>query len=261
MQFIVQKCDPGDISYLDELLQINGLQDVLEDQTVPEGFAGFILRLDHDGLSLVSTATPRATPTRIDFQAHRLQQRVTTTRRREGLPKAVGLDRAGPAGLSVLDATAGFATDAWLLAALGCRVTLLEKSPLVAALLADAFRRARSADDDDLAAVLDRMTLRHADAHTWFSNINVSNRPDVIYLDPMFPPRQKSALVKKDMAMLQALLEPNDDVGALLDEARQRAGKRVVLKRPGREDRKTLPKPDFLVPGKSCHFQVFLTGG
>lgn len=41
-------------------------------------------------------------------------------------------------------------------------------------------------------------------------------RPAVVYLDPMFPHRKKSALVKKGMQMLQALLE--------MEEKEQREG-------------------------------------
>lgn len=57
-------------------------------------------------------------------------------------------------------------------------------------------------------------------------------RPQVVYLDPMFPHKQKSALVKKEMRVFQSLVGPDLDADGLLEPARLLATKRVVVKRP-----------------------------
>jgi 16S rRNA (guanine1516-N2)-methyltransferase len=57
------------------------------------------------------------------------------------LLKAIGLKKGQPRP-NVLDVTAGFGEDAWLLAAVGCRVLAVERHPVVATLLRDALRRA-----------------------------------------------------------------------------------------------------------------------
>ena len=100
------------------------------------------------------------------------------------------------------------------------------------------------------------------DAHEYLKLIQAGQAEavDIITLDPMFPPRQKSAKVKKAMAMMQELLPPNDDIENLLEKACSCAGKRVVLKSPGKISKQSELKPDFQVPGRACHFQVFLTG-
>src|SRR5690606_5526316 len=106
----------------------------------------------------------------------------------------------------ILDATAGWGRDSFILASLGFEVTMIERSPIVAVLLKDALKRAANNE------ACKRMHLIQDDAVHYLQPLAEKNRPDVIYLDPMFPARKKSALVKKEMALLQTLLdEPNTD--------------------------------------------------
>ena len=257
MQMIVEKCDEADISYLDEFLDFKNLEVVQEDTSIPADYPGLILRADSRGLSLRLGADSLTLPTSVDFLSHRLHHRINTSRRSQGLPKAVGLDKTRDS-ITVLDVTSGLGIDAWSLAAFGCRVHMVEKSGVMAALLFDGIKRANSEGNAEERAILEHITLTHADAHDFLSALNES--PDVITLDPMFPPRSKSAKVKKDMALMQQFLPVNDDLESLLALAIQKAGKRVVLKRPGKSEKNPDPKPDFQVPGKACHFQVYLTG-
>jgi 16S rRNA (guanine1516-N2)-methyltransferase len=183
---------------------------------------------------------------------------LATSKKNAGLLKAVGLDKARES-LRIVDTTAGLGIDAFILAAMGCKVTLLEKSPVMAALLADGLRRGMACGDNSVIAAVSRMTLIHIDAHEFLRQLTISDCPDVITLDPMYPARQKTAKVKKDMALMQTMLPPNEDVDALLSAARAKAQHRVVLKRPGKLTKDADGKPDFQVPGKTSHFQVFLT--
>lgn len=212
--------------------------------------AGLALRL-RDPLSL-----PAPAPTRVDFLDGTLQYRLRTSGKRQGLGKAVGLEKA--AGIRVLDATAGLGRDALVLAHLGCEVTLLERNPLVHALLEDGMARARS--EPALQPLLARMQLLHCEARTHFAAIRAGTAavPEVIYLDPMFPPRDKSASVKKDMALLQAMLGVEEDFAGLLGAARECAKYRVVVKRPGNREFTDVPTPTFAVPGKAARFEVYV---
>jgi 16S rRNA (guanine1516-N2)-methyltransferase len=257
MQVILQNCDAVDISWVHEFMEINGLREFAEVVHVPENHEGLVLKAATDGLFLFAASDQKTLPTRVDFLAGSLRHRLATSTRHDGLPKAVGLDKTRGT-LHVLDATAGMGIDAYQLAAMGCWVTLLEKSPVMAVLLADGLRRGRLNGNADIRDALGRMNLQVSDAHDWLAHLQPDQRPDVICLDPMFPPRQKSARVKKDMALMQRMLPPNEDIDVLLKLARRQAKKRVVLKRPGKANKKTIPKPDFQVPGKACHFQVFL---
>lgn len=268
MQLLIQKCDLVDISSLDHLLNIKGLEVFLHSKILPSDFYGLILHVDQNGLSLSSSENPGASPTRVDFSDDALQYRLQTSKRSAGLLKAIGLDKYS-LPLRVMDATAGLGTDAYIMAAMGCDVTMFEKSAVIATLLQDGLARGQASADAAVRNHLSRLSLNFADAGDYLDLIikgpdcmphssNLDQKPDVIYLDPMFPPRQKSAKVKKDMALLQKILPINDDIESLLDKALTSATKRVVLKRPGKQSKQASPKPDFQVPGKSCHFQVFL---
>lgn len=263
MQLLIQKCEPASSFFLKEFKNFKGLGVFPQVFEVPGGYTGLILRCDDEGLSLVQAGRSAATPTRVDFQAGKLRYRLDTSKRTEGLLKAVGLDRYD-LPIRVLDATAGMGSDAYILAASGCEITLLEKSPVMAALLADGLQRARTGSDPRVAGHVGRMSLVHADASDYLDDLAGSSEvPDVVCLDPMFPPRRKSARVKKDMALMQELLPPNEDIDSLLAAALRVARKRVVLKRPGRGragkgEAAPGPRPDFVVPGKACHFQVYL---
>ncbi len=115
--------------------------------------------------------------------------------RGEAVAKAVGIK--GDYLPDVVDATAGLGRDAFVLASVGCRVRMLERNPVVAALLDDGL--ARGYADAEIGGWLqERLQLIHASSLTALTDI--TPRPQVVYLDPMFPHKQKSALVKKRCA-------------------------------------------------------------
>ncbi|WP_313683691.1 16S rRNA (guanine(1516)-N(2))-methyltransferase RsmJ [Pantoea sp.] len=196
------------------------------------------LEQDEDsGLALVLTAShlelrkrdePKLGGIFVDFvsgaMAHR---RRFGGGRGEAVAKAVGIK--GDYLPDVVDATAGLGRDAFVLAALGCRVRMLERHPVVAALLEDGLRRGY--DDPEIGGWLrERLTLLHVVSQQALSEITPA--PDVVYLDPMYPHRQKSAMVKKEMRVFQSLVGADEDADALLEPARRLAKKRIVVKRP-----------------------------
>lgn len=147
--------------------------------------------------------------------------------RGEAVAKAVGI-KSGylPA---VVDATAGLGRDAFVLASLGCRVQMFERHPVVAALLEDGLQRGYQ--NAEIGGWLrERLTLIHASSLEGLSSL--TEKPDVVYLDPMYPHRQKSALVKKEMRVFQTLVGADEDADGLLEPARRLAKKRIVVKRP-----------------------------
>jgi len=147
--------------------------------------------------------------------------------RGEAVAKAVGIK--GDYLPDVVDATAGLGRDAFVLASVGCYVRMLERNPVVAALLDDGLTRGYQ--DPEIGPWLrERLHLIHASSLTALENI--TPRPQVVYLDPMFPHKQKSALVKKEMRVFQSLVGPDIDADGLLEPARRLATKRIVVKRP-----------------------------
>ena len=174
------------------------------------------------------------------------------------IAKAVGLHQAN--SLKVLDATAGLGGDAFVLASLGCTVTLQERSPIAYALLEDGLERARQyaidAQDNELSNILQRMALTHCNsAHQIFEGV------DVVYLDPMFPERKKKAAVNKGMKAFHSLIGSDDDADELLTHALQQPIKRVVVKRPriapNLQDLADGRLPHYTLEGKSSRFDIY----
>lgn len=169
------------------------------------------------------------------------------------IAKAVGIKPKQT--LKVLDVTAGFGQDAYVLACLGCEMTLLERSPIIYQLLEDGLQRARENVDFRIL----KMQLYQFNAIDYLNQLGENNYPDVIYVDPMFPVRQKSALVKKEMRMLKAVVGEDVDADKLLSLALKKAKKRVVVKRPKLAPPLSSMSPDLVFKGKSSRYDVYLS--
>lgn len=175
----------------------------------------------------------------------------------QDIAKAVGLNKIKDP--VVLDLTAGMGGDAFVLATLGCQITMNERNSIVHALLDDALSRASLSADNDLHAILDRLNLTQSDASDLLKSLDENDLPDVIYLDPMFPERSKSAQVKKEMQFFHDIVGDDDDSEALLLQSLNKARKRIVVKRPRLAERLTEKvEPAFVISGKSTRYDVYL---
>lgn len=213
----------------------------------------FLLAVTADGLVLWQGNSRIA----VDFVSGANQyRRLHGGGRGQPVAKAVGL-KAGNIIPSVFDCTAGLARDAFVLAALGCPVHLCERSPLVHALLQDGLQRAGAVADAALREIVLRMTLVPGDAMAHLASLDEAAKPDVIYLDPMFPERRKRAAVKKDMAAFHALVGADEDAAALLPLALQQARCRVVVKRPRHAPYLADEKPGLVLEGESTRFDIY----
>lgn len=217
------------------------------------GDAGYALQLGPQGLQLQELAPDAAGPVRVDFVegalAHRRQQGGGSG---QMIAKAVGIQPGIRPG--ILDATAGLGRDAFVLAGLGCPLWLIERQPIVAALLADGLQRGRL--DPEIAPIMQRMHLLQGNAielmQSW-----PDEAPQVVYLDPMFPERTKTSLVKKEMRVFRPLVGDDDDAPALLAAALALASHRVVIKRPRKAPSIPGPQPGYVIEGKSSRFDIY----
>ena len=171
---------------------------------------------------------------------------------------------------SVIDATAGLGEDSILLAAAGCSVTLYELDPVIAALLENALERAASLPElQDIAA---RMHLIKGDSIAAMQAIGkmretaeytpaqpaAAPRPGVILLDPMFPERKKSALIKKKFQLLQQLERPCGNEEELLQAALFAHPRKIVIKRPLKGPYLAGRKPDYSLSGKAIRYDCIV---
>ena len=177
--------------------------------------------------------------------------------RGQAIAKAVGLK----SGITpnILDVTAGLAGDAFVLAALGCPVTLIERSPILFTLIENAVQRASLSDSFEVI-LKQGFGVLNCDANEYIKNQLANNHPapDVIYIDPMYPIRKKSALVKKDMQILQRLHEKDDDNAPdLLENALHYTKKRVVVKRPLHAETLNNRQPNTCVKSKNTRYDIY----
>lgn len=218
-----------------------------------EGETEFALQLGEGGLQLAELGPQAPGPVRVDFVegavAHRRQFGGGAG---QMIAKAVGIQ----SGIRprVLDATAGLGRDAFVLASLGCTISLIERQPLIGALLEDGLQRA--AADAEVAAIVARMRLLQGNAISIMASWQ-EEAPQVIYLDPMFPHRDKSALVKKEMRLFRPFVGDDPDAPALLEAALGLASHRVVVKRPRKAPIIEGAKPGYALEGKSSRYDIY----
>ncbi|HHF6900962.1 TPA: class I SAM-dependent methyltransferase [Haemophilus influenzae] len=207
-----------------------------------------------DRLELRKLDEPKLGAVYVDFvggtMAHR---RKFGGGRGEAVAKAVGIK--GSALPTVIDATAGLGRDAFVLAAIGCQVRLVERHPVVFLLLQDGLNRAYQ--DEEIGEMLQQNLHLLNVQHINELDPN-SDYADVVYLDPMYPHKQKSALVKKEMRVFQHLVGADLDADELLLPALQLAKKCVVVKRPDYAEFLCGKQPHFSRETKNHRFDIYM---
>ena len=213
---------------------------------------GLYLQLKDGVLGLVDGSDKKMLPVVVDFASPAsLYRKTHGGGHKEPIVKAVGLK--GNVSWHVLDATPGLGRDAFVLVSVGCSVTMIERSPVVAALLEDGIRRLHT----HFPELAERMTLQHGNSVEVMQYWN-GERVDAIYLDPMFPHKKKSALVKKEMRLFQQMLGHDPDADALLAPALALSTSRVVVKRPNSAPVLGGISPSMAIKSKKHRFDVYL---
>ena len=215
----------------------------------------YSLQMHNEQLGLADDDHPHIAPVVIDFLSGK-----TAYRRKyghvggEAISKAVGIKKGHRP--NIVDATAGLGRDAFVLTTLGCRVHMIERSKVIAELLEDGLRRA--CQDEKIGEMI-KNSLSLTCRESQIELLQTPFEPEVIYLDPMFPQKEKSALVKKDMRMLQEVVGPDEDADALLRLALTIATNRVVVKRPAYANFLAEIKPATSIKTKNHRFDIYLT--
>ena len=232
---------------------------IYQTESEPVSAERFQLQLSEKHLQLVDLKNISYGPLVIDFitgkSSHR---RLYGGGKSQLLGKAVGLNKGFKP--YVLDATTGLGRDSFVLACLGCKVTMFERSVVLAAMLNDALQRASK--ESELYDIIQNITLIHADSIKQLCNKPEENvlqeQPDIIYLDPMFPEKKGHALVKKEMQYLQHLIGQDIDSSNLLSCAVKQAKYRVVVKRPAKAPYLDEQKPQLELSSKKQRFDVYI---
>ena len=222
-------------------------------QFAPEDEIGLLVHADY--LSLQQNL-PQAGEVLVDFVSGKLaHRRLYGGGKKQPLARALGLHKKSHS--HIFDATGGWGRDAWVLACLGATVTLSEQQALLVTLLEDGLARAKQ--DNDTQAIAERLCVLQGNS---IENLATEQWAlDAIYLDPMYPKRQKSAAVKKDMQLLQALYADNNQLEQnnqqLLLSALQYPCQRVVVKRPLQAPFLAEKQPQTQIKSKNTRYDVY----
>ncbi len=239
--------DPGFEQQAATLSTQTGLP-VVSDKTACE----IALAVGPDGLSLSLPNDPSLTGNvQVNFTKGAWTRRLKRVRS-ERLIKAMGSKT--PLGTEILDATGGLGRDSFLLAAAGFQVQVVERNPILAALLVDGLHRA--VDREETKAICSRIQCIQEDALDYLTRDG--SAPEIIYLDPMFPKTKSRAKVKKELQIIQQVVGEDHDIADLFTLALQAASKRVVVKRPKSGPWLNQLPPAYSLLGKAVRFDIYL---
>ena len=195
---------------------------------------------------------PDWNPLYVDFSLHRFSEKAMRAQGKSH-PMARALGPATPNSFAI-DATAGLGADAYVIAWLGFRMLAVEQNAVAFALLEDGLARAPR------TAARELLKAQFADSERFLRELADSDRPDVVYLDPMYPEDEsKTALPKKAMQLFRSLVERDDERDeALLDAALSSARRRVVIKRPPKAPYLGGRAPSATHASKTVRFDVHI---
>ncbi len=235
------------LEQLDCLIPDN-LQTLRSEQQWSECAADFLLRLHEGKLAIVPRDKNMGAPLSVEFESGQLGFRGRQNVRNEMVVKAV-LGKNKQQLPKVLDLTAGLGRDGFVLATAGCCVTLVERHWPVFILLKDGLYRANGR-----VQAVERMELFQADSANFLGEVH---QYDVVYLDPMFPSRAKSAKVKKEMNLFHQLVGSDADSDTLFRSVCESGAKKLVVKRPRKADTLAGATPTYSLTGRSSRFDVY----
>ena len=225
--------------------------ELVEDDALANYEVQFYLKYLPAGLSLCESGKNAAGPTRVDFYDAGLTLRASDSIKQQNLIRALGLKKHPSS--RILDGMAGLGKDAFLMACAGCSVQMLEKSPIVHALLKDGLERLSVG-----MGGVSNPSLELQQADFLSCDYNKQNF-DIVYLDPMYPIAGRKSRAKKDMDRLHELVGIDTQEHRQLDKALSIAGRRVIIKRPKNAPDFAAKKPDISYRGSSSRFDVYLT--
>lgn len=211
-----------------------------------EASEGFCLSLStQNRLELYNLKAPRQRVV-IDFTSGEFLHRIKTSGKQQPLAKSIGVAK----GINdVLDVTGGLGGDAMILASVGCRVTICERHPAVALLLEDGLKRAHGTH-----VFSKNIELKMINALEYLKGLK--EKPQAIYMDPMYPIKEKSALPRKEMKILEDLVGADEDQRELFELALISATERVVVKRP--RSAPALAPPTHSFEGTTTRYDMYI---
>ncbi|MFZ9035839.1 MAG: class I SAM-dependent methyltransferase [Francisellaceae bacterium] len=219
----------------------------------------FYLRYLDNKLTLLQHGNPMSL--NVDFLSTAMQRRIAAHQAKPALIKAIEGRLKSPQ--HIFDMTAGLGSDSFMMAARGHKIVAVERNPYIYLIVDDALKRLADSEQAKFAKNITLIYGNAAEIATTLLEKRLLSKPDIVYLDPMFPERHKQAKVKKNMQLLHALLSTDaNDEEQLVDQALTLQPKKIVVKRPRLGEmlvNQQRLKPSTQISGKSSRFDVYGT--
>lgn len=145
----------------------------------------------------------------------------------------------------VFDATGGMLGDTLLMVAMGCKVIVSERHPIISSLIINALENQSSLDNDQIIFCF-------GDGIKTASKIDC----DVIFFDPMYAVKNKKASPKKSMQVFRELVGVDEDAHETAIKLKAME-KRLVIKRSIKAP-PLIENPSIIFNGKSTSYDVYL---
>ena len=146
---------------------------------------------------------------------------------------------------AILDCTAGFGRDSFLLDSMGHDVTMIENSPIVAMLLKNALRRSNNIN----------IKLFFGNAYDYMKHSN--EKYDYIYIDFMFEKLKNKSLSSKNDEALKMISFNDNDKNKIIQLAQSVSNKKVIVKEP-RNTVSGILKPNYIIKTKLLKYNIYL---
>ena len=189
---------------------IESSDDFLKNFILPEGWS-----LSFDSKKGVILSTSEGLSFSLDFSWNFLKQKQAYSQ--QALIKAIGQKSKG---FSVLDLTAGWLKDSFLIAGFGCHVKAVESHPFVFHFVKRELERQKAPHLS--------LELLLGDSLQYLKSLK--EKPDIIFMDPMFGGKKKS-LSQKPLRILKTLVGETQTKELLFEWALKKAKKKVIVKR------------------------------
>ncbi|BCD89943.1 ribosomal RNA small subunit methyltransferase J [Francisella halioticida] len=189
----------------------------------------------------------------IDFNSNDILNRINPKSKKCSVVQAI--EGRSKEKLKILDTTTGLGRDTFTLASRGHQITSIEKDVYIYLLLCDALYRASQIES--ISHIATNITLINLDSNQYI--LTTEQLFDCIYVDPMFPPRRKSAKVKQDMQILHkiAFNDENHNTLLLKNILKTQKAKKVIVKRPIYAEFLYNKKPSSQLKGKINRFDIY----
>ncbi|WAI11761.1 MAG: class I SAM-dependent methyltransferase [Buchnera aphidicola (Macrosiphum albifrons)] len=211
------------------------------------------LIINHNSLELYNRENVNQKSIKVDFTSKKNNYRCFHFKKKnEVLFKVAGIKNSYFP--SILDATAGLGNDSFIFSFLGCQVLMIERHPIVAALLKDGLQRGYQ--DKKIGHWLKKRLHLVINDSSNMLEMPIS-RPDIIYLDPMYPSHNKKSLPKKNMQLIRKLIGYNYDSEILLNISRKLAKNRIIVKRPYYAKPLSKDKVNFTITTTKHRFDIY----